>query len=372
VKTNVVKKYIQKKLASASGSASDHHMAEGEIITLRLAAGTEVVADVERQELRGISLMAVGEALGHRILIDQRTLETAFQASEGKPVKAFINHDWNHSPTEIAGMFSGLYIDTQMGKLRAERFRFLKAFVDHNKAAYDVMMELATEHPESIGVSLHARGVARWVMADGSEEDAVPDRDGDWKPPQEAAINALPSLRITSLVSADFVDQPAANKDGLYSRPAAMDTNPTPAKESHMSLNKALHAEFAEQPALLARAIALSLEMDDAEKIIETVRAEAKEQRLAALEQHNKEMEARLQAEQAARAEAEKKLSEINARLSRLSITAKPVNTEPAPTTETVDRGALMRQYARLQTQEERIDFCKANPGFLLSGCKRE
>jgi len=163
-----------------------------------------------------VSLISTGPALGHGMEVDMRSLETAFEVAGGKSIKAFNGHSGNPKPSEIAGFFSGLYIDAEEGKFKAKNYKWLDAFVKHSEEAFDAIEELAKNHKDQFGISLtHSFGLA-WVFEGGVERDAM----NDWffgNPAPEGALNELPAVRFKKLLSADFVDSPAANADGLFS-----------------------------------------------------------------------------------------------------------------------------------------------------------
>lgn len=159
-----------------------------------------------------VSLITVGDALGHGILIDQKTIEQGAELMKGRKLRSYITHDgamWGDRLTREIGSFSGIYVDGD--QLKAETFKPYKAFVKHNEAQYDALFELAEDMPEDWGISIVPEGYLVWPMSSGDE---LPYRYGDDKP--EGAITDKPVLRLTSIFSADFVDAPAANPRGLF------------------------------------------------------------------------------------------------------------------------------------------------------------
>jgi uncharacterized coiled-coil protein SlyX len=63
--------------------------------------------------------------------------------------------------------------------------------------------------PDAFGLSLVFEATLVWIMG-GGEEISIEDSDG------KGAIRKIPSVRFNSIRSADFVDAPAANKEGLF------------------------------------------------------------------------------------------------------------------------------------------------------------
>jgi len=164
------------------------------------------------KRLHDVSLITEGDALGHGVRIDSITLDGVVAAVAGRKLKAYVTHQgalFTDRLTREAGLFSGIKRDGD--KVKAAMFKPLKAFAEHNRAQYDTLFEMAEEMPGEWGISIVPEGYAAWVMEDGSE---LPYRYGDDKP--QGAVGDKPALRVTSVLSADFVDAPAANVGGLF------------------------------------------------------------------------------------------------------------------------------------------------------------
>ena len=170
-------------------------------------AGKIVTDDKAPARFEGIKLITVGEAKGHGIEIDAETLRTLLEAANEKGrVSAYLTHDgalWGDRLGQEIGLFETFKID---GDSVRGNFRFLESFQKHEAAKYDKLVELAKEMPENFGVSVVASGPSVWVMQDGEEITA---RYDDERP--DGATNAQPAWRVSELMSADFVDFPAAN-----------------------------------------------------------------------------------------------------------------------------------------------------------------
>lgn len=160
-----------------------------------------------------VSLMTGGiEAIGHGIYIDDKTLDGAMKSLEGKSLRSYLKHDGaggDRLGNEI-GFFSGIYKEGQ--KLKAKTFEFLDSFKADAKATYEKLVELAQKVPDQFGVSLVLEYKPVWVMGNGEEFNA---RLGE--PAPAGAVRPVPSVRISNVVSADLVQRPAANPNGLLS-----------------------------------------------------------------------------------------------------------------------------------------------------------
>ena len=241
--------------------------------------------DQEAGILRNVALMSIGEAAGHGCRVDLTTLQGLFKLTQGKSIKAYLNHSYNPAPTEVVGVFSGIYIDNEKGVLRASQFKALDAFKTHNRQAFDTLFELATTAPESFGVS---------VVIYQDLEDA---EDG-----------GSAYIRPISIDSADFVSSPAANK-ALFSQENPIDVSEKPIQEiipeaplpvaveqslstpppaAHFKTNtmKSIYSAFKSRPEALLKAVAYAAEAPEGttdEQIIDKVQAEFDEADQAAL-----------------------------------------------------------------------------------------
>lgn len=268
--------------------------------------------------LNNIALMQTGEALGHYMSIDRKSLETVIASIENGKLKSFVNHSYCPDPTDILGIFSGFSIvDMEDGnsKLVAEKFEFLSSADADAKAR---IIELAQKAPEVFGCSLTADCSSVWVMPDGSEE-AVYER-----PQGCEAISRV--ARFGTIYSCDFVSDPACNPNGLFSQKQKS------TKEQQMKKQMEYFAKrFANKPQLFANAysklqafaegdevdekkIADEVESDanleETKKENESLKAKVKE-----LEDKIAEIEKAKETAEADKAKAEKETAELSAKI---------------------------------------------------------
>ncbi len=165
---------------------------------------------VSPKGFQDVSLLTGGmEAEGHGIYLDEKSVETCMAAVMGRSIPSYLTHagaQTDRLGKEI-GVASGTYRDGM--KVRASNLNFLDSFGRHETAARDRLVELATNYPDQLGISLVLSLDAVWVLHDGSEIDAS-------EPRPENAVREIPSARIKSVRSADLVQRPAANV-GLFS-----------------------------------------------------------------------------------------------------------------------------------------------------------
>jgi hypothetical protein len=135
--------------------------------------------------IRGVSIIQEGPALGHGTVVDRTTLSQVKKLAQAKgKLKAKTDHFG--SVLAAFGWFQNFRIrsDKLLGDLH-----LLEKFEGREQ-----LLELISEMPEHFGVSIFFR------------EDA---------PEMNAEKGAL--VRVSDLFSADLVDMPAANRDGLFS-----------------------------------------------------------------------------------------------------------------------------------------------------------
>lgn len=194
--------------------------------------------DVEAGILRDVAIMTIGEAATHGERVDMATLQALFTLGQGKSVKAYMNHSCNPDPTEVIGVFTGFYIDSASGILRASQFTALKAWRTHAPQAFDTLFELASTAPDTFGISV------------------VIDRDT-----QEAADGGYPYIRPTCFESADFVSCPSANK-ALFSKGENNALDVSTNQIQQQITVKQIYAKYSAKPEAIAYAVKLLAETD--------------------------------------------------------------------------------------------------------------
>jgi hypothetical protein len=172
-------------------------------------------AAVTEKGLQDVSILTMGEAGGHGMVVDDKTIEEFMKLSLGKTFPAYLTHagavDTSGRPADRLGkeigMFSGFYRDGN--KVRAKNFQFLEAFKTAEPKTHATLVEMAKNFSEKLGISPVLRHFKAWVIGDGTEVRA------DGKNVPVGALGSLPAMRLGALLSCDFVTQPAANV-GLF------------------------------------------------------------------------------------------------------------------------------------------------------------
>lgn len=232
-----------------------------------------------------VSIMTKGEARGHEMMVDEKTIEQFMQLSIGKSVPAYLTHegatDAEGRPKDRLGkeigMFSGFYRDGD--RVRARNFKFLDSFKQAEPKIYSTLLELAKEFSDKLGISPVVGHFKAWLLKDGSEVLA----DGKGIPSNLAS--QLPVMRLGSLLSCDFVQKPATNL-GLFQ---AIDVNPTKEKQL-MSDTIALSEHTKALDAIKGELKALSTQHKDAIAALEAKHVAA----LSAKDKENADLRADL------------------------------------------------------------------------------
>lgn len=175
-------------------------------LTLKFRSNT-----VSEQEgvMYEVSLLQIGEAKGHEILVDQASLESAVEALRGSPkLPAFLTHSGalvSDRLLQQVGYFMDFFIDD--GKLKASKFVALDSFKEGQPQEYRKLFDIALNIPETFGVSLVFEAELAWKV--GDKEIISNERPSE-------KYEDKPYVRFVEIQSADFVDTPAANEEGLF------------------------------------------------------------------------------------------------------------------------------------------------------------
>lgn len=163
----------------------------------------------------GVSAIQAVEALGHGVLADATTL--AQVEEHGNATKMGLKCRYTHPGMSSDGL------GKMLGRLRDFRVEGDKTVADlyFNKSSRktpdgdlgDYVMTLAEEDPAALGMSIVFDMQAVWVTTDGEE---VPAGDDD-EDRDEQYTTTMPLARVKALMACDVVDEPAANRDGLFS-----------------------------------------------------------------------------------------------------------------------------------------------------------
>lgn len=287
----------------------------------------QLQVDREKRVIYGVSAAQAVEALGHGVMLDEKSLDQL--VSMGNAAKRGIKSRFTHPGMSADGL--GKYL----GRLRDFRREDDKAIADLHLSelaskspsgdlgAY--VMDMATNEPDMFGMSVVIDLDRVWRLADGSEWT---DTDSESKP--NNALDQLPVARIKQFVACDAVDEPAANRDGLFSS-ALWHTNQD-AEQAFAQLDDVLQ----EWGVSTEKAYDVALKYFNARgvKVQRGVKMEDNKtaEQLATLQAQLNAMQEQLAAKEAAEAEAKARAEQVtaaldasNARIAKMEADARQV-----------------------------------------------
>jgi len=154
-------------------------------------------------KLSNVSILTIGEAKGHNLLIDQKSLEQALEvANSMKRIKVTMGHG-----AEVSGILG--YIDGF--RIEGERLMGDLTLFNTNEAQF--VQHLAQVLPEGFGLSLTFSGV-----------------------PEEIAGDRF--ARVDEIFDISVVSSPAANSAGLFSAFCAVDMKKLQMNEASVEVKK--------------------------------------------------------------------------------------------------------------------------------------
>lgn len=177
--------------------------------------------------IKQVSVLCRGEALGHGLWCDSEMLsQTAdFINASDNGIKSRFTH-----PTMSADGLAKFMGRSKNAEVQGDKVVADKHFVpsahetpDGDLASY--VMKRAKEDPTSLGTSIvfehDTDAEEEFLLANGAQWKE--DDDGDefldlsgFKSPDPENVNNYPHTRVKELRAVDFVDDPAANPDGLF------------------------------------------------------------------------------------------------------------------------------------------------------------
>lgn len=182
-------------------------------VCLRAEPETDVGVDLEARVIRGLSVITVGEAIGHKLWIDATMLQQVVDAAKNQPqgVPSRFHHQVEK---DALGSRLGKVTDFRIDGNRVRADLIVSANADNSpngKLGAYVLGE-ADEDPRELGASIHFN-----LDVDAMEAFALEHtKDGEFTSPDPANTKNLPHARLKSLKSVDLVGDPATNPAGLF------------------------------------------------------------------------------------------------------------------------------------------------------------
>ena len=175
--------------------------------------------------IRGVSLIASGEALGHEMWIDDETLtQVAELAKRGKHgVKSRFTHP--SMSADGLGRHLGRIHDVQMtegGRVIGDLHFSEAAHQTPEGDLASYVMSLAIEDPSAAGLSIvfehDPKAEIEFMLEHGASIDGNFVDTSAFQSPDPENANNYPHVRLSKLRAADVVDEPAANPEGMFDR----------------------------------------------------------------------------------------------------------------------------------------------------------
>lgn len=183
-----------------------------EKITLNRLGFEAANVDLDKGTIRDYAVITRGEALGHHLWIDDEFLNQLEAAGNARKLgfKSRFNHPGECTPG--FGSFLG-----RTKEFRRDGDKVLATFTsskaaDPKKLSHLLLM--AKHEPDMFGASISFKP-DRGAMARFRAEHE--DEKGRFKSPDPKNKENYPHARLAEFNASDFVDDPAANPDGLFS-----------------------------------------------------------------------------------------------------------------------------------------------------------
>ena len=175
--------------------------------------------DKENGTIFGISVISTPEAKGHNLKIDTKSIQSFFDAVEGKKIKAYNTHQNNESVGDVIGIWDNFRVEEteEFTKLLAD-FTALESWMKNKQEEYESFMQLAEVAPETFGVSAEFIGEGIQYNEEGEEIQ--------WNGEDEGDVFA----RAKEVHAFSIVTQPASNPTGLFSE----ELHPIPSKDHYI------------------------------------------------------------------------------------------------------------------------------------------
>ena len=163
------------------------------------------IVDKTLGSISNVSLISTPEAKGHGMKLDEASIQSFYNAVEGKTIKAYYTHSPSNEALDSIGLWSEFEIvqDGEYTKLTA-KFQALESWKEHQQGDYDALFELAEKAPEAFGVSAEFQAETIYYNEEGEAQQ------------YNGQENVEVYARAISVSAFSIVAQPAANPTGLF------------------------------------------------------------------------------------------------------------------------------------------------------------
>lgn len=166
--------------------------------------------------IRGLSVITRGEALGHDLWIDEVFLGQVEELVNrpNKGVKSRFAHPGLSSDGLGRHVGRALAAEVEGDKVSADLHFAPSAHETPDGDLAGYLMHLAEDDPEALGMSI----VFKHDFEATEQFNREFEIDGEFQSPDPLNEKNLPHARLAEIRAVDFVDEPAANPDGLFHR----------------------------------------------------------------------------------------------------------------------------------------------------------
>lgn len=182
---------------------------------------------IDRQNavIYGVVAMQVGEAMGHGVWADRKTLQTMVELGNSKDKG--IKGRWGHPGMSENAMgkqvqvAKNFWIDGDKLRHDAHLWKPARKSAAFAQDPLEYLMDVAEADPAGIGESVVIQTETRWALADGREISTNQDESPEgvtWQNNRPiSATTPLPVMRPVSFHFVDFVSEGALTPNGLFS-----------------------------------------------------------------------------------------------------------------------------------------------------------
>lgn len=193
--------------------------------------GQSGVAKVDRSTLtiRGVTAMNEGEALGHFVWADHKTVSQTVALLQGRRLPSRFGHTTmsENSMGKKVGHGVNWRVEGQSVRHDMQLLEAARVSPVFGQDPVEYLLQMAEKSPEAMGESFVVKHGLAWLMDDGTDAeylywwmdtpDDYPDHDKESEDRRPlGAVYPYPSIRPTSFYSIDFVSEGALTHNGLY------------------------------------------------------------------------------------------------------------------------------------------------------------
>lgn len=190
---------------------------------------TGAVVDRDSLAIRGVTAMNIGEALGHYVWADSKTLDMTVEILRGKKLNSRFGHPAMSENSVGKKVGYGVNWRREGSSVRhdLQLMDAARKSPVYGQDPVEYILSMAETEPDQIGESFVVRHELAWLMADGTDaeylyyDDDTPDGypEHDENDPSRRPYNAVypyPSIRPQAFYFVDIVNEGALTHGGLF------------------------------------------------------------------------------------------------------------------------------------------------------------